>query len=61
MVGQPFTDDLKRAEAIRFVRECLLINPYIIEVTDISIGFENEVTTINCKIITVYGEVNVSV
>ena len=27
LIGQPFTDDLKQAEAKRCVTECLLINP----------------------------------
>ena len=61
LIGQPLTDDLKRSEAARFVRECLMINPYITDVRDIIVSFENEAATIVCKIITVYGEVNLSV
>lgn len=39
LIGQPYTGELKRAEAIRYVREALLINPYIRSVDDISVTF----------------------
>lgn len=61
LIGQPFTDDLKRSEVTRFVRECLLINPYITDVADITVSFANETVKVSCRIITVYGEVNLSV
>ncbi|MFZ7103367.1 MAG: DUF2634 domain-containing protein [Peptococcaceae bacterium] len=61
LIGQPYTDELKKAEAVRYVRECLLINPYITDVTDVSITFLDGLISIQCKIITVYGEVNIDV
>lgn len=61
LIGQPYTDELKKAEAIRYIRECLLVNPYITDVTDIVTTFANGKTNIQCKIITVYGEVNLDV
>lgn len=61
LIGQPFTDELKRAEATRYIRECLMINPYITDVGNISVSFENGGLTAECTISTVYGEVNLSV
>lgn len=61
LIGQTYTPELKRAEAIRYIRECLLINPYIIDVTDISIDFLDDLLSIQCKIITIYGEATVNV
>jgi hypothetical protein len=61
LIGQTYTPELKKAEAIRYISECLLVNPYITDVTDINIDFSKELLFIQCKIITVYGEVNVSV
>lgn len=61
LIGQPYTDDLKRAEAVRYVRECLEINPYIRELTHIQVGFRDGQLTIRCRLQTIYGEVNVVV
>lgn len=61
LIGQPYSDELKRAEAIRFIRECLLINPYIKDVTDIVVSFADDKITLQCKIVTVYGEVTLDV
>jgi hypothetical protein len=61
LIGKPYTDELKKAEAIRYVKECLLINPYITDVTDISVTFTEDKISIQCKIITVYGEASLNV
>jgi len=61
LIGQPFTDDLKQSEAVRYVRECLLVNPYITDVTDISVSFTDGTLTISCTLNTVYGEVKINV
>lgn len=61
LIGQPYTDELKRAEAVRYVREALEINPYITEVTAASVEFDNGVLTINVTVDTVYGEVQAHV
>lgn len=61
LTGQPFTSDLKRSEAIRYVKETLLVNPYITDVTDIVVNYAGETISITCKISTVYGEVSISV
>ena len=61
LIGQPYTEDLKRAEAIRYVRECLLVNPYISEVSNISVDFNDGLLSIQCRMTTVYGEVDLHV
>lgn len=61
LIGQPYTEELKRSEAVRYVRECLEINPYIQEVDDITVEFLNGGLQISCRLVTVYGEVNVHV
>lgn len=61
LIGQPYTDELKRAEAVRYVREALEINPYITEVTAASVDFDNGVLTIDVTVDTVYGEVQAHV
>jgi hypothetical protein len=61
LIGQPYTEELKQSEATRYVMECLLINPYITDVTDITISFAGETLSIGCTIETVYGEARIDV
>lgn len=61
LIGQPFTEALKQSEAARYVKECLLINPYITGVTNITVAFEDESLQISCAIKTVYGEEKIDV
>jgi len=61
LVGHPYSSALIQSEAARFTRECLIINPYIKEVTNIKTSFNGSTLTISARIITVYGEVEVSV
>jgi hypothetical protein len=61
LIGQPFTEELKQSEAARYVRDCLLVNPYITGVSDILVSFANDVLSITCTIETIYGEVEINV
>ena len=61
LIGKPYTDELKQSEAARYVRECLGINPYITEVKDIAVGFEEGRLRVSCTICTAYGEVPLDV
>ncbi|WP_313342496.1 DUF2634 domain-containing protein [Sedimentibacter sp.] len=61
LIGQSFTNELKQSEAIRYVKECLLINPYITDVTNVMVTFNESLITISCKINTIYGEVDINV
>lgn len=58
LLGQAYTDAVKTAEAPRYLRECLLINPYITAVKDISVTFEAARLTVKGTAVTIYGEVN---
>ncbi len=61
LIGTAYTDDLKQAEAARYVRECLLVNPYIEAVNNVAVSFNGETLGISCTAMTVYGEVSVNV
>lgn len=60
MIGQSYTPNLTKAESIRFIEECLLINPYIKGVSNLEVGFDGGRLTISGKLETVYGEMEVS-
>ena len=57
LLGQAYTDAVKTAEAPRYLRECLLINPYITAVKNIAVSFESAKLTVAGTAVTIYGEV----
>lgn len=59
LIGQSYTEEVRQSEAIRIVRETLLVNPYITNVTQVSVSFESSTLHLHCKITTVYGEVTI--
>ncbi len=60
LMGKPFTQSVQHAEAIRYVKEALMINPYITDVTAVEVSFHGSELTVECTIKTVYGEVALS-
>ena len=58
LLGQAYSDSVKTAEAPRYLRECLLVNPYITQVKDISVSFESAKLTVRGTAVTIYGEVS---
>jgi len=60
LIGQAYTPQLKEAEAPRYLKECLLINPYITSVTNISVSFADNRLTVTGVVNTVYGEVKIN-
>lgn len=58
LLGQAYSDCVKTAEAPRYLRECLLVNPYITAVKDISVSFEAARLTVKGTAVTIYGEVD---
>ena len=59
LIGQPYTEDLKRAEAKRYIEDCLLINPYIKSINNMELAFKNDKLTISFTAETIYGSVNI--
>ena len=57
LLGQAYTQNLKEAEAPRYLREALEINPYITAVTNITVDFSGSRLTVAGRAETIYGEV----
>lgn len=58
LIGQAYTPTLKEAEAPRYLRECILVNPYVRSVTNITVDFSGSRLTVSGNANTIYGEVN---
>lgn len=61
LIGQNFSEETKKAEAARYVREALEINPYITEVDVTDVSFSAGDLKIEATVRTVYGEVKIHV
>lgn len=57
LAGRPFSEAVRQSEASRVLRECLMVNPYITDVQQISVDFSGSTVSMSCCITTVYGEV----
>ena len=55
LTGKPFTQGVKESEAVRYIQECLLVNPYITDVRQISVSFTESTLSIRCAVDTIYG------
>ena len=61
LIGKDYTKALVEAEAKRLIEECLLINPYILEVEVINTSFVDATLTCDIKITTIYGDMEVNI
>lgn len=61
LIGQAYTTDIKQSEAAGYIREALEINPYVSSVDNINVSFAGDQLTISCTVVTIYGEVSISV
>lgn len=59
LLGQAYSGEVRESEAIRIVRETLQVNPYITNVTQVSVSFEGSVLHLSFKLTTIYGEVTI--
>ena len=59
LIGQNYTPNLTKAECIRCTKEPLLINPYILNVSNAEVTFDKGKLTFHGKLETVYGEMEV--
>lgn len=60
LIGQSYTPNLTKAEAIRYIKEALLINPYIRNISNVEVTFSGGTLHIYAKLETIYGETEVS-
>lgn len=61
LVGQKFTRGLTESESFRFVKEALMINPYINDVINKGVSFIDDTVNISIYVDSVYGEVKIDV
>lgn len=59
LAGRPFSAAVRQSEAVRAVRECLMVNPYVTDVRQVSVALEGSEVVLSCTISTLYGEVAV--
>ena len=56
LIGKPYTPELTKSEAKRYIKEALLINPYILEVNVLDVSFKDCLLSADIKVLTIYGE-----
>ena len=61
LIGKAYTQSLTKEEAKRYIKEALLINPYILEVNVVDTSFNNGLLSADIKIVTIYGESEVTI
>lgn len=61
LVGRPYSEDVKRAEAARYITEALEVSPYVEGVSVEDLKFEGSTLSGTVRVRTVYGEVSVDV
>lgn len=61
LIGKAYTPSLTKSEAKRYIEEALKINPYILEVNVLDTDFKDGILSANVKIVTIYGESDISV
>ena len=61
LIGKNYTKALTKAEAQRLIEECLIINPYIVDVRVVDTYFKENTLTCDIKITTIYGDLEVSI
>lgn len=59
LIGQNYAPNLTKAECIRYIKEALLINPYIKAISCVEISFLEGVLKMEAKLETIYGEMEV--
>lgn len=57
LVGRPYSDGVRQSEAVRILRDTLLVNPYITAVEQVEVAFEGSTLRLTARLNTIYGEV----
>ena len=61
LIGKAYTPSLTKEEAKRLIKEALEINPYILEVEITDINLKDSLLSADIKIVTIYGESEVTI
>lgn len=61
LIGQRYSEDTKLAEAVRYVREALAVNPYIKAVQVHNAAFDGSTLHMDITMETLYGEASIHV
>ena len=61
LIGKAYTPSLTKEEAKRYIKEALLINPYILEVNVVDTSFNSGILGADIKLLTIYGESEVMI
>ena len=61
LIGQPYREDTRLSEAVRYVEEALTVSPYITAASASVEGFSGSTLQISVQVKTVYGEANIRV
>ncbi|MHB9945609.1 terminase [Clostridium botulinum] len=61
IIGKGYNKNLINSELERLIEECLLVNPYIVEIIKVSTSFEGSNLQIHVTVKTIYGEVKLGV
>lgn len=60
LIGQEWSAETKTAEAVRYIEECLTVNPYIKGINNAKVTFDGTVLTLSCNIEYIEGEITTS-
>ncbi len=61
LVGQPYAQETKRAEAVRYIQEALLASPYIQGAAVSDLAFDGSTFSAAVAVSSIYGEVTTNV
>lgn len=61
LIGTGYSEQYTKAECTRFLKEALVTNPYIRDVSNIEVNFRGSKLSISCMINTIYGYEVVSI
>ena len=61
LTGRRYSEEYLKSEAERLIKDCLLVNPYITGISNLSVDITGKKLTIEFTANTVYGEVGISV
>lgn len=57
LIGQGLSNEATKSEVNRYLKEALLINPYVVEIKDLKTNIEEDKITAEFTVITDYGQV----